>query len=175
MNAPFPLPHPASDEFEQFQRLKLELIEAFFDLDVSLEDWIHDGNGKASGASTGCRLKELIAIEFPQSIASKAQVSRFAKLSAELDGVIKVRNMVIHSRASFGIAAECPVIFLQPVDHDLRQTGFFAHVTAAHISSAIDKARSTAKTLNAWRRQRDNRLPAETGSATVLDRTDEQA
>lgn len=155
MNAPISSSSFETDERTSFDRLKLQLLDAFYQLDVALEEWIHDGGGKAGGASTGCRLKELTAISFADKIATKAQIARFAKLSEELDFAIRLRNLLVHCKVSFGNVEGNPSIFLCPVSHSMRANGYFAVTDPTKIENAINKVTSSARTLDAWRGQRD--------------------
>ena len=170
MNAPLPPPVLETSERETFNQLKLQMLEAFYHLDVALEDWIHDGGGKAAGASTGCRLKELTETTFPETIATKPQVARFARLSGELDGAIRLRNLIVHSEATFGVMAGRHAIFLSPVDHLMRINGYVAVTYIDAIQSTIDRVNLSAKTLTSWRKQRDAKSSAIQGALVTSDK-----
>ena len=137
------------------------MLEAFYRLDMALEDWIHDGGGKAAGASTGCRLKELTETLFHEGIATKAQVARFGRLSDELDLAIRLRNLVVHSEATFGIIEGRPAIFLCPVSYTMRANGYVAVTDIEKVRLAIDLVNSRARTLASWRQQRDAKSSAD--------------
>lgn len=167
MNAPFSPSALEANERDCFDRLKLRMLETFYDLDVALEDWIHDGGRKAAGASTGCRVKELAEVCFPDDIATKAQVARFARLSGELDSAIRLRNLVVHCGASFGFVEGHPTIFLRPVGHAMRANGYVALTSAEEIRVAIEQVNKAATALVAWRKQRDTKALAVKVSGTT--------
>jgi hypothetical protein len=161
MNAPSPFPSSGTDELDNLSELKLKMLEAFYRLDVALEDWIVDGDSKAAGASTGSRLKELVGTVFAENIATKRQIARFAKLSAELDAAIRLRNLLVHSKARHGTIDGDPAIFLVPVSHSMRVNDYVVVTSIEKIAVAINQVVSTASTLASWRDQRDAKPPAD--------------
>jgi hypothetical protein len=157
MNAPTTLLIPKDDLIESFNKLKLKTLDAFYALDVALEDWLQDVGLNCQSASTGCRVKALKTADFPSDVATKAQARYLASLSLELTSAIEMRNLVVHSQASFGHVVEQPMIFLKPVGLKYVTKDCFVHIEHDHIESAIKVAHSVAKKISAWRKQREDK------------------
>ena len=157
MNIPINIAIPQETIETRFDQLVLQIVDAFRGLDVALENWINDGGENCANGSTGSRLKTLLEISFSEDVASKPQVSRFRKLSSELAETLQVRNAIIHSEPYFGLVNGIETIFLKPIGYRYGSNMLYLHLTVEDITRSIDKARSTAQTLNSWRHQRDEK------------------
>ncbi|MFC0589145.1 hypothetical protein ACFFF7_06935 [Novosphingobium aquiterrae] len=155
MNAPTSLLIPEQIDIEEFNQLRLKTLDAFYTLDVALEDWLHDIGSKCPTASTGCRINALATAQFPANVASKAQADYLSGLNSELSSAIEVRNLVVHSRASFGYVGDRPTIFLKPVGFKFASSNGYLHFELQDIELAIKVASSAAAKISAWRKQRD--------------------
>jgi hypothetical protein len=166
MNAPTSLLIPNEDLIESFNQLRLRTLDAFYALDTALEDWLHDVGSSCPSASTGCRVKALKTVEFPLDVATKAQARYLTSLRSELTSAIEMRNLVVHSKASFGNVGERPMIFLKPVWLKYAMNDCFVHIEHDDIESAIKVANSVAKKISAWRKQREDKQASEINPAS---------
>lgn len=166
MNAPTSLSIPKEDHIESFNQLRLDTLDAFYALDTALEDWLHDAGSNCQNASTGCRVKALTITEFSENVATKRQALYLKSLSSELTSAIEMRNLVVHSQASFGFVGERPMIFLKPVWLKYAMNDCFVHIEHQDIDNAIKVVNRVAKKISGWREQRDTKQSQEISPAS---------
>jgi hypothetical protein len=141
-------------EAVSYASVRSDLLDAFFDLEFQVARWLKLLGYEDVRSPFGNRLQSLIDHEKLQSSVSKKQYGHIRKLARECGELIRIRNAVVHSKASYGYISGEPAVFLQTLSLSLFEEGALLPMTYAQIKLAEKDARKIAGQLCLWYSQR---------------------
>ena len=154
MNVPIlhiaPSPNPID---EAIDRLTLEFVRAFRDLDFELELWLSEAGNGGPKRSSGQRLGA-ISDSVDALVASKSQKKRLAGLEIELGSALIARNALVHGRVTTVHGANGCVILATMLEHEFSNEPLCYRLCGDALEQELKKVSKVTSELIRWRKQR---------------------
>lgn len=155
----FPELTAAGDASFAFDMARSRLLDAFFELEVTVAKWLRHLGEKDSSAPLGQRLNQLANHPHLEAAATPKQVRQIRKLAGDCAGPLHVRNAAVHSRRDSGARGGEVCFFLATLDNALGDERSYVVITLNELEDTVREVRRLAGQLALYLNQASSPRP----------------